>query len=183
MACPQASAPVVMVTDAYVGKPVDVGPALRLVGQRFLSIWGAAILSGLAMGFGFLLLIVPGVIAFVRLFAMPAAVMAEGASASESWERSSELTRGFTWHILATLGVAYIIFWFAVFGVSFGLAVAGASDRLLEAANSIVMVAVYPFVGVVSALLYIDLRVRKEALDVQLLAQALEVHPAPAAVA
>jgi hypothetical protein len=178
-----SSIPVVMVTDYYVGRPVDVGGAIRTVMRRFWSIWGAAFMSGLITLFGLVLLIVPGVIAFARLFAMPSVVLAEGATASDSYQRSVDLTRDSMGHILATLGVAYLIFWVVGIGMSMAADFGGALIGMPPAGGAFLaetlMIGLYPFVGVVSALLYIDLRVRKEALDVQLMAAALGETPAP----
>jgi hypothetical protein len=175
--------PVVMVTDYYAGQPVDVSSTLSRVSRRFPSIWGAAIYSGLVTVIGFVLFIVPGVIAMARLFAMPSVVMAEGANASESFERSRELTRGSFWHIAATLGVAHIIFWVVSLGMGIvtgvGAAQLGMSPTGAGFIAETLMIGLYPFVGVVGALLYIDLRVKKEALDVQLMAAALEPEPEP----
>lgn len=175
--------PVVLVTEYYVGKPVDVMGALRTIMGRFGAVWAASLISGILMALGLFLLIVPGVIAFARLFAMPSIVLAEGTTGSGSYERSKELTRGYMKHILATLGVAQLIFWSATFGLAIAAGGVGAMMGVPEAgytfvAEALVML-IYPFVGVVSAMLYIDLRVRKEALDVQLMAVRLGEDPRP----
>ncbi len=178
----------VVVSDIYTGSDVDLRGSIRKVGSRFLSVWGAAIIQGILLFAGFLCLVVGVFWVMAWTFAMPAVVMLEGASASDSFTRSRELSKGYIRHILATVGVAWIIFWAAVIGVSVlggvGAALLNVGDAVVEPLVSLAILVLYPFVGVVTTLLYFDLRIRKEALDLQLLAQAIPdvAPPVPAGV-
>jgi len=81
---------------------------LRAVFSRFGSVWGAALMKNLLVGFGLLLLVVPGVIAFIVTFAMVPAVLIEGASTSEAFDRSRALARGQWGRILATQVLGFL---------------------------------------------------------------------------
>jgi hypothetical protein len=172
------------VSEVYLGRDPDLGDVLRRVFRRFGSLWGAAFISGIMVVFGLLLLIVPGLIAAAWTFAMPVIVMVEGRSASESFERSRALARGNVPRILVALVLAYALFFGGAFGIGILIGMGGlvvpigpAGETLLMSA---VLVLLYPFPSVVTTLLYYDLRIRKEAFDVQMMAAELggEV-PAP----
>lgn len=173
-----ASAVVVLiVSDAYVGNEIELRSILRTVFGRFGSIWGAAIYQGLLVAVGLLLLIVPGLIFFAWTFAMEAAVVIEGCRAGEAFTRSRELSRGEVGRVLGTIVLAYVIVFAAVIGAGM---VVGGVGRLLgvagpvtEALGELVSQCIFPYVGVVTTLLYYDLRIRKEALDLELLTEEL----------
>ena len=171
----------VVVSDIYTGKEVDVGRSLRAVGRRFGSVWGAAIIQGMATLVGFLLLVVPAFIFFAWTFAMPAVVMIEGSTASESLDRSRALAKGYVLHILATAGVAYVIFWTTLLGTGFALGavseVLGVGTQVIEPLSALILCVLYPFVCVVTTLLYYDLRIRKEGFDLQLAAERIGHDP------
>jgi hypothetical protein len=167
----------VVVSDIYLGEEVDLGRSIRAVGRRFGSVWGAALIQGLVIVVGLLLLIVPGIIFAAWSFAMPAIVMIEGASAGESWDRSKSLAKGYVWHILATLGVAWLMvvaaFMGVVFIAGFGIGMLGVGEAIVEPISAIALLLLYPFVGVVGTLLYYDLRIRKEGFDLEILARSM----------
>ncbi len=168
----------VVVSDAYLGRPVSATQALGNVGERFGSVFGASLLQGFAIVLGILLLLVPGVIFFAWSFAMEQAVMIEGYDAGGAWTRSRQLARGSVWRILGTLGLTYLIYSIAVgggtaaLGLLFG-SVLHAPARITEVVSYLINALVYPVVGVVSTLLYYDLRIRKEGFDLEMLATEL----------
>jgi hypothetical protein len=56
-----ATAAVVVITSrGYRGQATEAMVAVREVGRRYLSVWGAAIIQGLVIGLGLLLLIIRG---------------------------------------------------------------------------------------------------------------------------
>lgn len=167
----------VVVSDIYLGNGVDIGRSISAVGRRFGSVWGAALIQGFVILMGILLLVVPAFIFFAWGFAMPVIVMVEGVTASQSWDRSRALTKGFVGHVLATVGVAWIISFAVLIGrimvLGAMIGVAGIDERIIEPLTSLAMALVFPFVGVVTTLLYYDLRIRKEGFDLQLLAESM----------
>lgn len=182
-----AAAAVIIVSDAYLGRERSLGQVLRAVFSRFGSIWGAAFMKNIMIGFGLLLLVVPGVIAFIVTFAMVPAVLIEGASASESFDRSRALARGHWGRILAAQLLAFALMYLAYFGALFGVGIllglmGGVSEGAAEFLGQAFMAAVYPLPATMTVLLYYDLRIRKEAFDVQMLIEAVPAaEPAPAA--
>jgi hypothetical protein len=84
--------------------------------RRALPLFGLALLSGLAIGFGMLLLIVPGLIlASIWSVAVPALII-ENKGVGEALERSSHLTRGVRGQIILLM-LLYTAALLLVFGV------------------------------------------------------------------
>lgn len=167
------AAAVVVVSEAYLGREVTGGQVLKRVGSRFGSIWGAAIMRGLIIVFGFLLLVIPGIIALIVTFAMPIAVMVEGASASESFDRSRELAKQNWGRVAVTLGLAVALQFIAIIGASFTLGTIMGDTLLTQLLVQVLGTLIAPFPAVVGTLLYYDLRIRKEGFDIQALVEAM----------
>jgi hypothetical protein len=180
-----AGATIVLVSDAYLGRVPNVGEAVRLVFRRFGSIFFAALIQGLVIGVGVLLLLVPGLIFAAWTFAMPMVVVLEGRGALDSLGRSRELARGQVGHILGTLVIAYVIF-FVVFFIGLALLAAvagitgafeaGPGQRTGDVSRILFAILAHPIVAVVGTLLYYDLRIRKEGFDLEMMARDLDAN-------
>lgn len=125
-----------------------------------------------------------------RLALATPALMLEGQTVLGAWRRSWQLSRGSFWRVLGIIlltGLLTVIAVFVVAGpfqvIAFLMAM-GSDDVAMQAGVApvqLVLVAVgqavsstivYPFSAAVTALLYVDLRMRREGLDVQLTQQA-----------
>lgn len=116
----------------------------------------------------------------VRLFLAPAALILENTSVASSIRRSWTLTRGSFWRVLGALVLMGLIAWLVAGAIGIVAGVGGGVMTVLQpgsatVAASIVMLAstlatalVMPFTASVAALIYIDLRMRKEGLDIEL---------------
>lgn len=172
-----SAATVVIASEAYMGRQIAAADALRKVSSRFMSVWGAALIQGIMIGIGMLLLIIPGIIAAAWTFAMQQAVMIEGRTAGEAFTRSRELSRDNFKHILLTSGLMFVILLFVMIG--FGIVLAfGVSDvRQSMLLVNVGLIAVNPLAAVVGTVLYYDLRIRKEAFDVAVATEQLDDAP------
>jgi uncharacterized membrane protein len=176
-----ATAAVVLIaSERYMGRSLDAMSAMRRVGDRFLSVWGAAFFQGLIVGIGFVLLVIPGIIALAYTFAMQQAVMIEGATAGDSWERSKSLAEDNFWRIAGTSIVAFVIVFTATVAMGMFAAQYYPDPRWGLIATNLFLVLLHPFGAVVGTVLYYDLRIRKEGYDVQVMAEQLGGTPAPA---
>ncbi len=180
---------VVVVSDIYMGEETDIRRSIGEVLRRFGSIFGAALIQGLMIIVGLLLLVIPAFIFYAWTFAMPAVVMLEGAGASKSYGRSRALAKGYVGHILATMIMAWVIFGVvflgAIVGLGAGVGLLGIDERFAEPLVGLVLCIIYPFVSVVTTVLYYDLRIRQEGFDVEFLASEMnDAEPdAPPALA
>jgi hypothetical protein len=158
----------------------------RLAG-RWVLLAGVGVVVGVLVAAGLMLLVVPGVIAYlVLVLAAPALVMERG-SISMSLRRSATLTRGHRGRIIGAVALTLIAGTLASAVVS---AVAGSAVGQAGSVTALVvsqLVSVLlgglasAWTGAVIAVLYIDVRIRGEHLDQALrLAAAAELNrPVP----
>lgn len=79
-------------------------------GRRYLAFVGLAIVSGLGIGLGILLLIVPGLILLARWSVAAALLVGEHEGVFEALRRSREITKGHTITMLLAMFVLFILF-------------------------------------------------------------------------
>lgn len=179
------AAAVFIVSDSYLGRPVDPWDALSRAVPYIARIVVLSILTTLVVGLGFMFFLVPGVIFLSALvISTQALVLEENRSPIEAMGRSWQLTKGFRWKVLALVVVTAIIVFIpsiALVSVASFLATGPAvlTDlsigwSLALVLGAVVQLLLYPLMYSVLTVLYYDLRVRKEGFDLEVLAQALE---------
>ena len=147
--------------QATIGDPVDIEASYRWGLNRFGSVLLVAVLVGIVVGVGFLLLIIPGIIFLVFLSVSEPSLIVENRRGTEAMSRSWNLVRGQFWHALAVILVAAIIA-----GVIQGIlgAIGGDNWFVRWIFTAIAQIITAPFTALVTVLLYLDLRARTEAL-------------------
>jgi hypothetical protein len=164
------------VLQSLRGESVPLG---RLLGTGF-SKMGSVLLVSIAFGFivflGFVLLVVPGVVALCALYVAVPAVVVEDIGPGEALGRSRALTKGSRWSILAVAlvvgAVTFVVAAAAGALVAFG---ASALPRPLPALLSTAIVALLtPLGACAAAVAYHDLRVAKEGVDTAALVKVFE---------
>ena len=147
--------------QATIGDPVDIEASYRWGLRRFGSVLLLAILVGIVVGVGFILLIIPGIIFLVFLSVSEPALIVENRRGTEAMSRSWNLVRGHFWHALVVILMAAIIT-----GVVQGILTAIGGDNWFVRwiFTAIAQIITAPFTALVTVLLYLDLRARKEAL-------------------
>ena len=146
-----------------LARPIRFNDSLAYALRRFLPVLGTMICMGVAIGFGCVLLLVPGIIlAIVLAVAVPASVV-EQSGPFASLARSSELTKGNRWQIFG-IGLVLVVASIASSGVAVvcRLVLGAVLGGLLGLAAQILVSAYFSVVG---AVLYHDLRVAKEGVD------------------
>jgi hypothetical protein len=168
------------------GQALSAGDVFRELGRRLVTLIGVSIATGMLIVIGFVLLIIPGIIFLSwTMVAVPAAAI-EGLKTSPAIERSRALARGRMGHILGTM----LLVWFIVLLLAFGSAIALGvlvamvgfiPQSLADMLGQLVLVPLFPLVGIAVTLLYYDLRVRSEGADVEAMIDALPVAPTESA--
>ena len=179
------AAAVFIVSDSYLGRPVDAWDALSRAVPYIGRVVMLSILTTLVVGVGFILLLVPGVIFLSALMvSTQALVLEENRSATDAMGRSWQLTKGFRWKVLALVVVTAIIV--AIPSMAGGISAAFLASGpavltdlpigwyLAMVLGAVIQLLLYPLMYSVLTVLYYDLRVRKEGFDLEVLAQALE---------
>jgi uncharacterized membrane protein len=170
-----------IVAEAYLGGTITPQEAFRRAAPFIGRLLLAAIASGLLFGLGFILLIVPGVIIMCALAVTgPAIVLENQPTATAGMSRSWNLTKGFRGKVFGAYMVAFFIILLP--GVALG-AISVAATASAESASApavavllvqmILQVLAYPYIYVLTTLLYYDFRVRKEAYDLEMLSTSL----------
>jgi len=171
---------VIAVSELYLGRPITIGESLRRVWDDIGSMFGVVFLNGLVVGLGFLLLIIPGVYLACRLLVCVPAALIEKRGARESLERSFGLTRDEAGRAFVILLLSVVLSWAAqmLLSAPFGFLIALSRNdfsmlRMWTAASqvgaSLASVLVSPILLIATSVFYYDLRVRKEAFDLQIL--------------
>lgn len=166
------AATVLIVSDVYLGRGVDITAAMRRTLARFGAILGAALVRFLLVGLGLLACVVPGIIAMVVTFAMPIVVVLERCTAMEAFARSRALARDQWGRIVGAYVLTYVLALLMSLGAAAVLTLLGGGTyaRLVKILIGVIF---HPFVAVVGTLLYYDLRIRKEGFDIEMLVTAV----------
>jgi hypothetical protein len=164
------------VARILVGREPDISDCYRNGYRRIWSILLVAVLSALAIGAGFILFVIPGFIVLTRLSVAIPAVVIEQRKGTDALGRSWNLVKGYGWPVFGALIVSWLIA-----GIVNGILTAIGGDNwfvsgIFAAIGSIITT---PFTALVVGLIYFDLRVRKENLDVATLEREVQAAAAP----
>lgn len=86
-----------------------VGETYRTVQPRLPALIVAGILAAIAIGIGFLLLIVPGLFLLTIWSMLAPVIVLESRSAGESFSRSREIVRGHGWTVFGLIIVTFLL--------------------------------------------------------------------------
>jgi len=151
-------------------QPFTIGDSLRIGLARTIPVIGVGILVGLATGLGMLLFVVPGVILGCMLYVAVPACVIEKLGVTASMSRSVSLTKGYRWQIF---GLFLLVIVIAVFG-AFVLAKIGGVGLVGQTLSFAWQVVSTAFGAVLSAVIYHDLRMAKEGIDLDTLANVFD---------
>ena len=189
------------VTDVALGRPAGVGSVLRETLARYFPLLGFIalvflffIVGAIVFAIGLVLLVLPGLAVFcfgvflaIRWSLSVAGMMAEDLGPIQGLKRSWNLVKGQwfrTFGILFIVGVMQAVIGFAL-GFLFGLIASAVTSgdvqlAVVSAGSTLLQALISPITTIAIVLLYFDLRVRKEGLDLEQLAQQTSPGPAPA---
>lgn len=155
------------------GNTFAIGASLRIGLARFFPIFGMFILLGLGLMVGFVLLIVPGImLAMAWYVALPACIV-ERKGPAGSLSRSAELTKGNRWRIFGIAAILYVVNMVVQSTIQFAL-LALAGQAVSSIGVFLWSVLVGAFGSIVIAVVYHDLRVAREGIDVDRIAAVFE---------
>lgn len=168
------------VSELYLGRTTTIGASLGRMRGQLGSLLGVIMLNGLATMGAALFLIIPGIYVACRLITCVPAALLEDLGPRSSLERSFRLTQGFAGRAFIIFLLYFILLYAAILLFMFpflfaaGLAVKDPGIMrfwlsLSQVGNSLAAVLVGPFLTIATAVYYYDLRVRKEAFDLQLM--------------
>lgn len=175
------SAMMMNISAAYLGEPMGAGASYRRAAARLGALLGTQFLVGLVVMLGFLLLIVPGIIFSLWFIVIAPVVILESVGGTQAMSRSKalmsgNLNKGFT--VVFVVGALSVVLQLTA---GFALGMLHLTHPVIQNVVTNVLAAVLlPFQTAATILLYYDLRIRKEAFDLQRLASTMPMAPAPA---
>jgi hypothetical protein len=173
-------ATVVAVLELYLGRPITIAEAFRRGLRSFFRLIGVGIITGIVVVIGCIFFIIPGIYLFCRLLVGVPVTVLEGLMPRQSLERSYALTQDNTGRAFLILLLYFVLIFVGSILLYFPfLALMAFSQHnpemaviwlaLASVGQIISTVLVSPILHISSSLFYFDLRVRKEALDLQLM--------------
>lgn len=186
-------AAVTAASEAYLGRKIDVAGCYRKLATKgwaailLMLLWSAVVfvpmvlsvlvIIGVNAGLGVFTMFATGpwtIWAFVTFRLAPAAIIIEDASPIAAMKRSRQLTKHSWWRAFGIILLAEVITWVVNTGLQILIllltssrAPSGAGFYGIAAAMLLVpAITVRPFAAIVDLCLYFDLRVRREALDI-----------------
>lgn len=162
------------ISASYLGESLSAAESYGRATPRLLGLLGSQILAGLIVVLGLLMLIVPGIIFAFWFYVVAPVVVLEGISGTSALGRSRELMRG-------NIGKAFLLgLVLAILGGIIG-AILGAINGFIPWPHpaiatffqTLIQAVVLPIQTAAVILFYYDLRIRKEAFDLQKLSESL----------
>jgi hypothetical protein len=183
------AATVFAVSDLYLGRPTGLRDSYRRVGAKAIRVILILLVTGIVVAVGLMLLIIPGIILLCRTAVAVPVSMLEDSKTIRSVERSMELTKGFSGQMFIIFLMVWVLSWLVtvVFEAPFAYLMQAqhtASFAMLvlqHLASFVAQVVVGPIGTIAFSLMYYNLRVRKEAFDIQHLMASLGTEASPGA--
>jgi hypothetical protein len=129
--------------------------------EHLAAVVVAAILAGLGIAFGLILLIVPGLVLLTWWAVIIPAIVLENKSAGEAFSRSRELVRGFGWNVFGV--IVLVVLLLIGFNIALSIILTPLADWLQSFLSQFISgTLTAPFTATVLTLLYFRLRAAKE---------------------
>jgi hypothetical protein len=177
--------------NSHVGRDSSWSTSLRFALPRLGSLLWLSILTTIGLVIGFVLVVIPGIYLYVCWCIAVPVLMFEGKTGTNALGRSRQLVKGRWW---ATFGALLVSFVLIV--IVYAVVVLLLQHLAVNSENSVntililrvlfdilTFVIVYPIFAAVSVMIYIDLRTRKEAFDLETFADSLHATSPPAVAA
>ena len=168
------------ISGVILGERLSAGASFGRAAGRIIPLFGTQLLVGIVVMLGFLLLIVPGVIFGLWFLLIAPVVVLERMGGTRGMSRSRELMKGNLgkgFMLSLIVGLLGVI---VTYGAGFVLAMLPLPHpAFFDVGVLLVQAVVLPIQTAPMILLYYELRVRKEAFDLQRLTESIESPQAP----
>jgi Membrane domain of glycerophosphoryl diester phosphodiesterase len=176
--------------DEHMGRATNWRASISYAAPRAASLLWLSILTGVGVLLASILIVIPGIYVYVCWCVAVPVLMFEGKKGTQAMSRSNQLVKGRWWATFGVLLASFVIIVIIYLILTIALlpAVIGSFNSvdailLLRGVFSVLnAVIVYPITAAVASMIYIDLRTRKEAFDLEVFADSLNTT-SPAAVA
>lgn len=179
--------------ESALGRPVSAGSVVRGVGRRYFALLGYWLLFFFSLTVSVILCVLPVALwiwVFVMWIAVTPAMFIENIGLGHAMGRSRTLVEGRWWRTFFILFLLVIVFYVVRLALSAFVEVAQVllelvlspfiAGAIASASAQVVDALVNPIMQIAIVLIYFDLRVRREALDLFQMAQRVALPPIPA---
>lgn len=168
----------IVVGRAVLGKPISFAEVWQELRPRLGALFGVTIVVTVLTTIGLAAFLLPGIWLYALLSLATPALILERGTVGSSLSRSLALVRGSWWRVFGVLVAAQVVAFVIsyVIQLPFGMATPTdpaatltAGDQILTEVGAAVARAItVPLIGAITALLYIEQRIRKENLGEEL---------------
>jgi len=159
---------VLLTADLIEGRPANLAAALRRAVRRGFAAGAAVVLKYLVIWLWMFLFLLPALWAYARYFAVVPALAIENLGPLAAIRRSKELARGASGRIMAVAGLPILAYLVLANIIQQTLLTLGGYSVLVRAIATLASTLLYPFAAMPGILLYYDMRIRREGLDIQI---------------
>lgn len=163
-----------LVASSFTDGNPSLGDCIRLAFSRFGSILAASITTGLIIGFGIVLFVVPGLMFLTWYFLTIPVLMVEKLGYQGAMARSKALTDGNRWPALGFYLVTTLVLMLVSGAVSGIVTTVGTTPLLGLVIQALVGAAVGTVGAVAPVVYYFNVRVEKEAFDIEALSSLVD---------
>lgn len=167
------------ISGAILGERITAGESYRRAAGRLWPLLGTQILVGLVVMLGLIMCVVPGVIFSLWFMVTAPIVVLERLWATKAMGRSRELMSGNLGKGFVLLLVVFLLTLVIGMGTGMALGAIRVHPFFGEAGALIVEALLLPVQTAPLILFYYELRVRKEAFDLQRLSESVTTAPPP----
>ena len=160
------------IANEVAGQDLDLEQSYRFGFARLGPVLVVSVLVGLATLLGLIVFVIPGIFIGVRLAMSIQALVVEDKRGTEAMRRSWDLVGGLWWHAAFTLLVAALIT--GVVNAVITAPFSAGAWVIQGIAAAVATTVTLPYGALVGVLLYLDLRSRKERLDLDTLKANLQ---------
>lgn len=171
--------------DRYLQRYSSIGDSWSYVLQQAGPYIATSFLAGILVAVGVVLCVIPGIVFSFWVVFVTEVMVIEGTYGTAAIGRSRDLIAGQVGRILVMLIILWLVM-VVISGVSAGISaavIAAMGEVMGQLTNTVVSTALnlvlVPFPTIALILLYFDIRVRKEAFDLQVLHQSIGGGSAP----
>ncbi len=158
------------ISEVYLGRSASYGASLGRGVNLLVKLMGTAFLVVLILIPAFLLLIIPGLYLSIAFMLVYQVIVIEGSAGSTAIKRSYQLTKGNMLRVLAVYLVAMLLMGVVSVALQLVSARIPYAGVLIDAVVQGVMTA---YLSAAMVVIYFDIRCRKEAFDLEILAGAV----------